>query len=196
MIPRLTRWLLGAAFLALLVGGARTAYAASPACMESEEAWDARHQTCLGKVISDVAITECPPALCNVEGRRQALLSLAGLKAGETLTKDMLERAYKRLKETGYVQRVVPFCASSASGIEVGLGLCSNTFVRKVMIEGNRSLHKREIKKRIFLRSGTILNINPDDPLAHERVRNQARSIRDLYLKYYNIFIAKTVIKA
>jgi outer membrane protein assembly factor BamA len=183
MIPRPKHSLLMVLMATSALCLAAPVWAANQACGEGEEARAARLSQCFGKSLSDVAITECPLSVCGVEGRRKELLSLTGLVAGEKLSDAVWNRTLKRLRETGYVRDVVPQCAQSTTGIEVGLALCSNTFVRKVYIEGNRSLHKREIKKRIFLRSGTILNLDIDDPMAHKRVQNQARSIRGLYLK-------------
>lgn len=170
--------------LGIFSGGALISPAhASTGCLEDDDKRQLRLERCVSDKLSAFTVTDCPDAICGVAGRVDALRSLAGLQAGAATTLPMLKLAILRLRQTGYFRDVVPHCSQASEGLEVGLKVCPNTFVRRVSIVGNRSLHKREIKKRIFLRSGTILNVDPGHPLSHKRVLNQAKSIRSLYLK-------------
>ena len=64
--------------------------------------------------------------------------------------------------------------------MDVTVHLTPNSFVRKVSVEGNVYFREREIRKRIFLRPGSVLNATPGRERADETVQRQVDSLKRL----------------
>ncbi|MGM0574898.1 MAG: POTRA domain-containing protein [Myxococcota bacterium] len=136
---------------------------------------------CVGRRVASVALVGCRGRTCDTESRRRRLLSLADLDPEETLTAEDHERAVARLEKTGYFREVAITCEQATDGVDVRIVVDMNTFVRDVDIEGNEDFRVGEIRKRLFLRSGTVLNVTPGEEEQHESVRRQVQSLQRFY---------------
>lgn len=136
---------------------------------------------CLGQPIASVSLKGCEERTCREQGGPDRFLQLTDLRTGDILTAEMEARAIDRLRATGFFWRVSLRCRTGPSGIDVVLHAAANTFVRRVEIEGNETFRKTELKKRVFLRSGSILNVVPGLEDENEDVRRQIDSIQRFY---------------
>ncbi|MEC9072802.1 MAG: POTRA domain-containing protein, partial [Myxococcota bacterium] len=133
--------------------------------------------------VGAVHVEGCDDNPCGEAITQERLLSLADLGPGTIFTKDRQERVTSRLMATGFFRRVVMRCSPNGDAIDVNLNLISNSFVRKVSIEGNVYFREREIRKRVFLRAGSVLNATPGRERADETVQRQVDSLKRLYRK-------------
>ncbi len=142
----------------------------------------ARHSDpCIGKTIRSVALKGCEDRRCRQQGGGEHFLSLTDLERGDTLTDRARDLAVERLEQTGFFREVVLRCRQLPGGAMLVFHTAMNTFVRKVSLEGNEAFAAKEIRKRVFLRSGTILNVAPGLEAESETVRRQIDSIKRFY---------------
>ncbi len=164
----------------LALGPQARADGPAPLCTADAAARAAARAPCLGVPVRRVRLVGCPTSVCLSDERRQRLRSLTDF-LGTTLDAEALDRGLERLRETGYFHDVYASCRAAEDGVEVALHGCANHFVDHVEIEGQRALHASEVRKRVFLRPGSILNASPDHPDDDETVRRQKRSLERLY---------------
>ncbi len=181
------------AFASTLVGSASPAMAAhGVGCNEVSGRRNQRFLACTNAPsLASIRLAHCPAEICLNTARRKAFISLMDLTPGTKLKEETLSRGIARLVKTGFFRDVVPTCTVADGKTRLTLSACPNTFIRKIKIQGNRFLHRREIWKRIFLRPGIVLNASPKDPFLNAQVQNQSRTIRSLYQKE-GISLAKT----
>ncbi len=167
--------------LALLaLAPAARAAGTAPLCRADDATRAAARAPCLRVPVRRVRLVDCPASVCVDQERRQRLASLTDF-LGATLTAETLDRGLERLRETGYFHDVYASCRAAEDGVEVALHGCPNHFVDRVDIEGQSALHASEVRKRVFLRPGSILNASPDHPEDDETVQRQKRSLKRLY---------------
>lgn len=133
--------------------------------------------------LGSVLLEGCENNPCGEPEMGEQFLSLVGLEPGEVLTGQSQELVKARLMATGFFRRVVLQCASADSAVDLTVHLTPNSFVRKVSVEGNVYFREREIRKRIFLRAGSVLNATPGRERADETVQRQMDSLKRLYRK-------------
>ncbi|MCB9727770.1 MAG: BamA/TamA family outer membrane protein [Deltaproteobacteria bacterium] len=138
---------------------------------------------CLFKPITRVAFAPCEAGVCKEAGDRERLLDLAGLQAGRVMGPDGRDRAMARLAQTGFFNEVVFRCEPdpAAEGVSLTVVVRLNRFVRKVHIHGNKAFRLEEIKKRVFLRPGSILEVVPGQEDQSEAIARQIDSLTRLY---------------
>ena len=61
--------------------------------------------------------------------------------------------------------------------------MCANSVVQSVKISGNRYFRDREIRKRVFLRPGQVLDVDPRFPNEAEEIQRQILALRRLYAR-------------
>lgn len=138
---------------------------------------------CVGKELASLALAGCPGTICSEPSVEPSLRSLTDLRVGEAISAEALARASKRLRQTGFFKSVSASCAPSGGGVALRLKVEPNSFVSRVAIEGNHHFHESELRKRVFLRPGTILNLTPGQEAANDEVDRQIDSLRRMYRK-------------
>lgn len=150
--------------------------ASGPAAVESVD------ESCLFRPITRLDFAPCDAGVCREAGDRERLLELAGLKAGRALGPDGRDRATLRLMQTGFFHKVAFVCEPDTEGtISLTVHVELNRFVRRVHIHGNKAFRLDEIKKRVFLRPGTILDVVPGAEADSEAITRQIDSLTRLY---------------
>ena len=171
---------LGLTLALLALAPAARADGSAPLCSADDAARAAARAPCLGVPVRRVRLVGCPGSVCVSAERRRRLRSLTDF-LGASLDAEALNRGLERLRDTGYFHDAYPSCRAAEDGVEVALHVCANRFVDRVDIEGQSALHASEVRKRVFLRPGSILNASPDRPDDDETVRRQQRSLERLY---------------
>lgn len=136
---------------------------------------------CVGALISSVEVTGCPESLCPRPMPRQ-LATLTDL-GGATATVATVELARRRLEAVGLFRAITFHCRDAGSGTAARIEVLTNSFVRDVIVEGNLTFFETDIRKRVFLRPGAVLNAVKGKELEDPEVRRQVDSIKRLYLK-------------
>ncbi len=117
-------------------------------------------------------------------------MRLAGLDGPLRGDPERLLEARRRLLETRFFHTVELDCLTSpgpsAGALEILEGrpvlllrVAENEIVREVVIEGQRHFFESDIRKRVFLRRGTVLDPRPEQ--LEEELERQAQSVRRLY---------------
>lgn len=149
-------------------------------CAVSEEEREALEAECLGRTAVNVRLAHCPKEVCVDAKRVAALISLTDLD-DRPVAEQAFRRAVARLTKTGHFRSAVVRCRPSGGGVEVTIDTCANGVVRSVEITGNRYFREREIRKRVFLRPGQVLNVDPRFPRENESVQRQVLALERLY---------------
>lgn len=139
-------------------------------------------ETCLFRPITRLDFAPCEAGVCREAGDRERLLELAGLQPGRVLGPDGRDRATLRLIQTGFFRKVDLVCEPDTEGtISLAVHVELNHFVRRVHIHGNKAFRLDEIKKRVFLRPGTILDVSAGEEEESEAIARQIDSLTRLY---------------
>jgi outer membrane protein assembly factor BamA len=133
---------------------------------------------CAAKPVARVHVDGCGEG-CQA-GR--ALLALVGLaRLGETLPPEEGERLRRRLDDSKLAARSRFTCIDEGDTSALVLGVEPMTFVRRVRVTGNDAFRRKDILKRVFLRAGTPLPIDPARAMEDEQVQRQVESLERLY---------------
>ena len=134
------------------------------------------------------ACAERPVVRSDVEGCEAgcdagpALLGLMRLvPLGAPLSLEDGARIARHVEETRLAASFRLRCTNEGDGAALVLEVVPMSFVRRMHITGNDAFRRKELLKRIFLRPGTPLSIDPDAPLEDEQVRRQVESLERLY---------------
>lgn len=164
-----------------ITAGAGSVFAASgDRCSATAAQRDAIEAECVGRTAVSVGLTNCPPEVCLDRARIKTLVSVTDLD-DRPIADGAFEVAVARLRKTGYFRDAVVRCTPTGGGVAVKIDLCANSVIESVDISGNRFFRDNEIRKRIFLRPGQVLNANPSYPAENERVQRQVLALKRLY---------------
>ena len=136
---------------------------------------------CPAGPIATTSLSGCEATSCRSAGDRDRLLRVAGLAPGTAFDPAALDRARDRLERTGLFREVTVRCAPTPSGPALEVAVEPHTFIRRVDIEGQQLFKRRDLQKRIFLRPGAALDLDPSAPGDNEQVRRQIASLERLY---------------
>ena len=136
---------------------------------------------CTGQPVAEVTLDGCDVPFCEVPEQAQRFVTLSDIEAGQVLDTAQLTLARGRLLATGFFREVEIRCAPGAAGVTVTLAVETNTFVRNVSISGNRHFRETDIRKRVFLRSGSVLNVVAGREREEPGVLRQITSLQRLY---------------
>ncbi len=132
-------------------------------------------QECDGLSIGQVLFTGCIKGACASSGVQRRLVTVTDLLAAP-YTPERLDLAVKRLMQSGFFRKVEGSCELDQEGSgTVTFKVVPNRFIRSVDIEGVQVLYKSELKKRLFLRTGTPFN--PDQAESSERLERQVSGL-------------------
>jgi len=164
--------------LLLLSLVARILQAAGDARAEAPDAAVHDIAACAERPVVRVAIDGCG-AGCDAGPALANLLGLVPL--GAPVAAEDVARLARRLDETRLTTSFRFTCVAEDSGAALLLSVQPMSFVRRVSITGNDAFRRKDLQKRIFLRPGTPLSIDPARPLEDEQVRRQIESLERLY---------------
>jgi len=132
---------------------------------------------CDGVVVARATLTGCETTACESEDDRARFLRLAGLEVGAQLTDARVATARERLLETQIFRAIAIGCRGDAVEVVV----VPHTVVQRVRITGNQFFKRRDLLKRVFLRSGTVLDLDPTTPGDNPQIQRQITSLLRLY---------------
>lgn len=136
-------------------------------------------QQCQGRPLAEVQFEGCADTRCAEAWILHQCISLTDLHRGEILGHDALENAYKRLMKLTYFRTVRVSCSADASGQgHATFSVTGNDFVRDVVIRGNKVLFEDELRSKLVIRPGDVLNATtPDGLAALQRQRDALEAI-------------------
>ena len=106
----------------------------------------------------------CEGTACDDVANAEKFLSLTDLRTGMTLTQDRVDVAVRRLLATGFFTHIDVGCDRSDDGaVTVVLTVHGTWVVEEVEVEGNEQLLESDIRKRIFIRRGSMLDPRPEE---------------------------------
>lgn len=131
---------------------------------------------CTGPITARVLVG-CE-AGCHVRAQLENLLEL--VRPGP-LDPGAITELSARIDEARLTRSAVVSCETSAGGQTLKLTVDPIPFVRRVRVTGNDAFRRRELVKRIFLRAGTPLDLDPERPLDNDLVKRQIDSLERFY---------------
>lgn len=136
---------------------------------------------CAGRTIDAVHFSGCAGTRCEDQAARAELLKLAAVPLGEPYEAAWAAAAVERLVATKFFHTVVGLCEESQGRTTLVLAVEGTWVVRAVEIDGNQYFYESDVRRRVFLRPGTVLDPRPER-LAEDLAR-QEESIRRLYAR-------------
>lgn len=131
---------------------------------------------CFERPVADARVVGCD-ASCE-----PPLLSLlASVARGVRLTPSRADQLVQRIEASRLTTKARLTCIAAGPASLLELDVVPMTYVRRVEITGNEAFRRKDILKRVFLRPGTPLPVDPKAPLEDEQVRRQVESIERLY---------------
>ena len=149
---------------------------------------DRAEKACLGRVIAAVALAGCANTRCADPDVYAGVVSLTDLVPGRALAAGQLRLASNRLvrdpssrqEALGFFRSVSTSCLPDASGhAHITLTVTGNLQVRRVVIQGNEKIWEDEVRNKLLVRAGDVLN--PDSPEGMNVLVRQAQAIEALY---------------
>jgi len=146
---------------------------------QSDAGLAAAQQACGGRPIGHVELQGCEGTRCEEAWIARQCLSLTDLQPGARLQPEMLATAYKRLQKLTYFKTIRVTCTADASGhARIAFAVTGNSFVREVAIRGNKVLFEDELRSKLVLRPGDVLDVGtPDGLSALQRQRDALEAI-------------------
>lgn len=144
---------------------------------------DARAEVvpCAGAPIVAVEIAGCDQGTCKARPALDRLVQTLPLTRADAtpLAEADLIRLAGIMKESKLVAAVPTFACRDDQTLVVKVQ--PQAFVRKVSLAGNDHFRKKDLMKRVFLRSGTPLTLDPSEPKKNDDVARQVDSLLRLY---------------
>lgn len=140
-------------------------------------------QRCLRRAVRALEWQGCAGTRCEDPVERARMESLMDLKPGSTVLADGLTRATRRLLQLGLFQRVTVECDPDMTGnAQIRLTVVGNHFVRRVDLQGNAQVFEDELRAKLMIRPGDVLN--PGTLEARTSMNLQATALTGLYQRY------------
>ncbi|MFO0749576.1 MAG: BamA/TamA family outer membrane protein [Myxococcota bacterium] len=134
---------------------------------------------CPGVPIARATIVGCDADRCRAHAAIARLVATLPLRGDAVPLADMdLLRLSGELVATRLVSAPPTYVCE---GDQLYVTVVPQTFVRKVTLDGNDVFHKKDLMKRVFLRPGTPLTLDPARPMENEDVARQVDSLLRLY---------------
>ena len=140
-------------------------------------------QRCLNAPIGALHWQGCTGTRCEADDERGKIESLMDLRPGVTLKRGWLARAAARTLQLGFFAKVLVDCRLDARGAaQVTWTVQGNHFVRRVDFAGNTAVFEDELRAKLVIRPGDILN--PDTLDGSHALTLQRTAIEGLYHRY------------
>ncbi|MCC6621266.1 MAG: BamA/TamA family outer membrane protein [Deltaproteobacteria bacterium] len=137
---------------------------------------------CPGHPLATVELRGCDAATCKSHGAIRRVLATLPFAPGDATPIAELDLA--RVGATLVTARLVsttPRWSCDDERQALVIEVAPQTFVRRVTLRGNDAFRKKELLKRVFLRPGTPLTLDPAAPEENEDVARQVDSLLRLY---------------
>ncbi len=135
---------------------------------------------CVGKIIDQVRLQGCVDSACADQQIYDRAVSLTDLLPGQHLEAGQLGLAQLRLTQLGYFRQVTASCLPNVRGnAHIEFAVIANQLVRGIEITGNSEIFQSELRNKLLLRPGDVLN--SDDPAALSLLERQRNAIVTLY---------------
>ena len=135
--------------------------------------------SCDGLPVVDIQVDGCEQGPCSPQEVKDNVVAVARDALGPTYSDTHLQAAIQRLGGLGFFVKVEAICAIRAGGAHVRFVGEPNRIVREMKIRGNEQFYVDEIRKRVFLRKGTLLAPGSEDTEA--QIRRQEETLENLY---------------
>ncbi|MEY3011506.1 MAG: hypothetical protein RIT45_241 [Pseudomonadota bacterium] len=150
---------------------------------------------CGGQPIATAELLGCVGTRCQNKQDREKLLSLTDLLPGRTLGPNALQLAVQRLEATGFFRVQKVRCLSRPSGARIAITVLGNQFVRSIELRGNREVLESELRNKLVLQPGDVLNPDTDDGralLARQKAAFETLYQREGFESAKVVLVAKT----
>jgi outer membrane protein assembly factor BamA len=155
------------------------AAAREPSEEEAAEAEQAE-RLCVGKRLVDLVLEGCKGTRCEDPASYQQVLSLTDLAPGDGIRPGTLVTAQRRVAKLGWFARAGLRCLPDLRGqARVAIAVQGNLFVRRVDFKGNDALFTDELRQKLVVRPGDVLD--PATPTGQNALDRQREAIFALY---------------
>ncbi len=140
-------------------------------------------QRCLNRALHTTTWQGCTGTRCENETDRAEIESLTDLQPGVIVTRGALSRATSRILQLGFFVDVHVDCVTDPDGTaDVIWKVRGNHFVRRIDFTGNTAVFEDELRAKLVIRTGDILN--PDTLDGSHALTLQRTALEGLYQRY------------
>ncbi len=140
-------------------------------------------QRCLKRPIGGLHWQGCVGTRCEEEDDRKQIESLMDLRLGGIVTRGVLSRAASRVMQLGFFATVQVDCqVDGYDHAQIHWTVQGNHFVRRVDFAGNAAVFEDELRAKLVIRPGDILN--PETLDGSHALTLQRTAIEGLYQRY------------
>lgn len=136
---------------------------------------------CEGRPVTAVVLEGCAGTRCEDDVERAKLLAILGVRLGAPYTSVAVVRGTGRLLDTRFFHTATPRCEPDGDGVRLVVDVQGTWVVRRIVIEGSQYFYDSDIRKRVFLRPGSVLDPRP--AMLAEQLQRQKDSIRRVYVR-------------
>jgi outer membrane protein assembly factor BamA len=140
-------------------------------------------QHCVNRNVAAITWQGCEGTHCEHPEQRTLIESLTEMRAGTTIRRGAVARATSRMLQLGFFAKVHVDCQTdTAGGAQLRWTVAGNHFVRRVDFAGNAAVFEDELRAKLVIRPGDILN--PDSLDGSHALTLQRTAIEGLYQRY------------
>lgn len=140
-------------------------------------------QRCLARAVGTVTWQGCEGTRCENRDERALIESLTDVRPGVIIRHGGLARGTSRMLQIGFFAEVHVDCQLDTAGrAQVRWTVVGNHFVRRVDFAGNAAVFEDELRAKLVIRPGDILN--PDTLEGSHALTLQRTAIEGLYQRY------------
>ncbi len=140
-------------------------------------------QRCLNRQVGAVQWLGCAGTRCEDALERSQIESLTDIRVGAPMTRGVLGRAASRMLQLGFFAKVQVDCQVSPAGMAlIRWTVQGNHFVRRVEFAGNAAVFEDELRAKLVIRPGDILN--PETLDGSHALTLQRTALEGLYQRY------------
>ncbi len=141
---------------------------------------NASDKVCLGLTIAEVRLDGCAATPCEPPDVHAEVLRLLDLAPGRGLQPGQLQKAYERLLRLGYVKSASVQCRRDPDGRStIRWKVVGSTLVRGIDIVGNSAMFQDEVRAKLQIQTGDVLNLDTVD--GKKQLEAQKEAIESLY---------------
>ncbi|MCO4759911.1 MAG: BamA/TamA family outer membrane protein [Myxococcales bacterium] len=164
-------------------GGIKTTQGTTAAGQDSElqRSIAAAERRCLGQTIERTAFVGCLGTRCENEADRPRFIRLSGLEPGVVVTKGLLDKGRLRLEKTRFFRVQSIRCRTLEGKAGIRIAVAGNQFIRRVKFVGNHALFTDELRNKVQLQPGDVLNPGTDE--TKRALTQQQQSLENVYAR-------------
>lgn len=141
---------------------------------------DQAEQACLGAAVAQVVVDGCDNTPCAQPEVLAAVKSLTDLAPGRPIVAGQVGKAWERILRLGYFKTATVLCKVDGDGkAVVRWRVVGSQFVRGIDVSGNSSMFQDEVRAKLQIQPGDVLNIDTVD--GRKTLAAQQDAIEALY---------------